>query len=229
MSQGQRRVLVVEDDQPVRELEVAILQQAGYDVDQAADGAIAIERLKAQPPDLILLDLVMPNVDGWGVLEFVRTMPSAPPVLVVSGMHEIVPPGHLSEYVSGYVFKPFDVTKLVRTCQTALSSPPRVPAEGSRKEPRRTFIVETTLLSEAGLPLVKGQLLQLSRGGFRLELAIPLNEGDPLRVTFRVPGREEPLTLKGRVRWRNHATLGAEIDEIAPEDETVLRAIVSPE
>jgi CheY-like chemotaxis protein len=228
MGKQQKRVLVVEDDQAVRELEAAVLEQAGYDVDQAADGAVAIERLQAQRPDLVLLDLVMPNVDGWGVLEHIRTLESPPPVLVVSGMHEIVPPGHLTEYVSGYVFKPFDVGKLMKTCAKAISTPSRVPAEGSRKEARRTFIVETTVVSEGGVPLVTGQLLQVSQSGFRVELAIPLKAGDPLRITFRVPGRDEPLTLRGRVRWRNESTLGAEIADLTPDDETALRALVTP-
>src|SRR5690349_5937876 len=130
-------VLVVDDDRPVRDLECAILQQAGFRVDTAEDGAVAIERLKAQRPDLVMLDLVMPNVDGWGVLEHVRAMPDPPPVVVVSGMREIVPPGHLGSYVTGYVFKPFDLQQLIKTCRAAIVSPAVVPASGSRKEPRR--------------------------------------------------------------------------------------------
>jgi len=118
------------------------------------------------------------------------------------------------------------VTQLVRTCEVALSAPRIIPAERSRKEPRRTFLVETTLVSETGLPLATAQLLQVSRGGFRVEIAIPLQTGDAVRVSFRIPGRSEPLTLRGRVRWRQDFTLGAQIDNLSSEEETLLRSLV---
>jgi CheY-like chemotaxis protein len=223
-----RLVLVVDDDQPVRDLEVTILDDAGYEVESAENGAIAIEHLDRRRPDLVLLDLVMPGVDGWGVLEHVHQMASPPPVVVISGAHEIVPPGHLTRYVTGYVFKPFDVSQLLRTCDAAIASQPVVPAGASRKEPRRTFLVETTLVSESGLPLATAQLLQVSRGGFRVELAIPLQTGDPVRISFRVPGRPEPLTLQGHVRWRQDFTLGAEIENLTVEEEKILREIAEP-
>jgi CheY-like chemotaxis protein len=228
MAAQPRLVLIVDDDQPVRELEVTILDDAGYEVQDAADGAAAIERLDARRPDLVLLDLVMPGVDGWGVLEHIHGMASPPPVVVISGAHEILPPGHLTRYVTGYVFKPFDVTQLLRTCDAALASASVVPKGGNRKESRRTFLVETTLVSESGLPLAQAQLLQVSRGGFRVELAIPLQTGDPVRIAFRVPGRSEPLILQGHVRWRQDFTLGAEIENLSPEHERILREIAEP-
>ena len=103
-----------------------------------------------------------------------------------------------------------------------------VPKGGNRKESRRTFLVETTLVSESGLPLAQAQLLQVSRGGFRVELAIPLQTGDPVRIAFRVPGRSEPLILQGHVRWRQDFTLGAEIENLSPEHERILREIAEP-
>jgi DNA-binding response OmpR family regulator len=229
MSGQPRFILVVDDDRPVRDLEVTIMDDAGYEVEAAADGAAAIKALDRRRPDLVLLDLVMPEVDGWGVLEHIHTMSSPPPVVVISGAHEIVPPGHLTRYVTGYVFKPFDVTQLLRTCDAAMGSAAVVPKGGSRKEPRRTFLVETTLVSESGLPLAQAQLLQVSRGGFRVELAIPLQTGDPVRIAFRVPGRPDPLVLQGHVRWRQDFTLGAQIDRISPEEERLLRMIAEPE
>lgn len=226
MAAQERHVLIVDDDAPVRELELAIIEGAGYSTETAEDGAVAIQCLERRRPDLVLLDLVMPNVDGWGVLEHIRSMDNPPPVIVVSGALEVVPPGHLSRYVTGYVFKPFNVTQLLRTCDVALAAPSVTPAGRTRKEPRRTFLVETTLVSESGIPLATAQLLQVSRGGFRVEIAIPLQTGDAVRVSFRVPGRTEPLTLRGRVRWRQDYTLGAQIDNLSVEEERLLRQLV---
>lgn len=228
MAAADQHVLIVDDDRPVRDLEVAILQGSGYSTEAAEDGIVAIECLKRRRPDLVLLDLVMPGVDGWGVLEHIHTMAAPPPVVMVSGANEIVPPNHLTRYVTGYVFKPFNVAQLMRTCEAALALPRIIPASRSRKEPRRTFLVETTLVSDSGLPLATAQLLQVSRGGFRLEIAIPLQTGDAVRVSFRVPGRAEPLTLRGHVRWRQDFTLGAQIDDLSEEEEHLLMQLLEP-
>jgi CheY-like chemotaxis protein len=225
MSSHRRQVLIVEDEPMMRQLEQSILEQAGYAVEQAEDGDVAVERLKTLQPDLILLDVLMPRLDGWGVLEHIRQMKDPPPVVLVSGMHEILPPGHLNPYVTGYVCKPFDIGQLLKTCAGAIAAAPPVEAGGTRKEARRTFLVETTLLSESGIPLAQGQLVQLSRGGFRVELGVALEPGDAVRIAFRLPGREEPLRVTGRVRWRTEFTLGAEIDDVPPKDEALLRQL----
>lgn len=65
-------ILVVDDDPSIREMLVLILETRGFDVRQAADGMKALERARAEPPSLILLDLMMPGMDGFEVLEAMR-------------------------------------------------------------------------------------------------------------------------------------------------------------
>jgi DNA-binding response OmpR family regulator len=222
-----KHVLVVEDDDAIRDLEAEVLRGTGYTVEEAADGQAAIEALGRFRPDLIVLDLVMPRVDGWGVLEHVSTLADRPPVLVVSGRDEVVPPGHLGEYVAGYVRKPFTISQLTSACARALTTPQILPASGSRKEPRRSFVVEATLLSETGAPVMRADVHQLSPKGFQLELAIPIRPGDPVRIAFQIPGRERPLELCGQVRWQNESTLGAEIAEVSTMDQAALRELMA--
>jgi hypothetical protein len=159
------------------------------------------------------------------VLDYVRTMPDPPPVILVTGVAEIVPPGPLNRYVAGIVTKPFAVSQLLKTIELAVSrlSEARVPEE--RKAPRRTFVVQTTLLSEAGQPLAIAQLEELSPNGFRLELEVRVQEGDPIRVAFRVPGREQPVELRGRVKWRDADALGAVIEDVSDIDAALLREL----
>src|SRR5688500_8745282 len=105
-----KHVLVVDDDDIFRHLETSVLTGAGYVVDQADGGAAAIQKLKDVgyvQPDLVLLDILMPEVDGWEVLEHIRSIEVRPRVVVVSGVREIVPPGQLGQCITGYVFKPF--------------------------------------------------------------------------------------------------------------------------
>ena len=220
-------VLVVEDDAPVRRLEMEILRGADADVEGVGDGAAAIEALKQRRPDLIVLDLVMPGIDGWGVLQHVSGQDDPPPVLVVSGRNEIVPPGRLSDFVAGYVRKPFVVTQFVEACTRAMNTPCLIPAAGGRKEARRSFMVEATLLSPTGSPVLRAGLRQISGSGFQVELAIPVRPGDPVRIAFQVPGRQQPLELSGQVRWRDETTFGAEIDEVNAQDRELLRDLIS--
>lgn len=221
-------VLVVDDNPWIRKLLADVLGSEGYQVAAAEDGATAIERLQHEAPDLVLLDIIMPGIDGWGVLDSIARMPEPPRVVIVSGLDEIVPPGHLQPCVAGSITKPFDVERLLDLCTRVLTSPAVEPAGRARKEPRQTFVVETTLLSDGGLPLALGQITQLSRGGFRVELSIPLAPGDGIRVAFRWPGRPDPLVLNGRVRWRDDQALGAEIETMSDNEASLLKELLEP-
>ena len=81
-------VLVVEDDPALRELERRTLEKAGWRVVEAIDGAQAIEQLERHVPKLIVLDLLMPNVDGYDVVEHLRSRPAwaAVPVVVLTAL-----------------------------------------------------------------------------------------------------------------------------------------------
>jgi CheY-like chemotaxis protein len=81
-----RHALVVEDDPATREMLRRMLQREGWTVDEAANGRIGLERVARTAPDLILLDLMMPELDGFGFAERLRAEPAwrAIPVLVVT-------------------------------------------------------------------------------------------------------------------------------------------------
>jgi two-component system chemotaxis sensor kinase CheA len=81
-----RRILVVDDALTVRELQRSILERAGFDVRVANDGKQALSRLAEEPSDLVLTDIEMPNLDGFGLTEAIRAHPSLTniPVLILS-------------------------------------------------------------------------------------------------------------------------------------------------
>lgn len=74
MSEPRRKYLIlIADDRPSsRELLHVVLERAGYDVIEAQDGEAALEQIRARKPDLVLLDLQMPRLDGYGVLKAIR-------------------------------------------------------------------------------------------------------------------------------------------------------------
>lgn len=219
-------VLVVDDDALMLELEADILEEAGHVVAKANGGRAAIESLKVSRPDLVLLDIVMPGVNGWDVLRHLGTLPSPPRVIIATGLYETVPPGALARHVAGYLFKPFRGDDLVRMCADVLAAPLVIPASGARKEPRRTCVVQASVRSADGGVVATGRLLDVSRAGFRFEVSAPVEPGDAVIVSFLVPGEPVALELRGDVRWRGAVVMGAEMVGVTPAHRKLLGRFV---
>lgn len=115
-----RRVLVVDDDHEVRRILTAALRQKPLVIDEAADGRQAIELLREHSYSVIVLDLLMPDLNGFGVLDFIdETAANAPVVLVVSGAPRSVLDELDSKRIHGVIRKPFvpqDVADVVAAC-----------------------------------------------------------------------------------------------------------------
>ena len=112
-----RRVLIVEDNADLRRLYAIGLNQRGYEVKLAANGAEAIDRIENDRPDVIILDLVMPIMDGWEVIDRINQGPPAAkpeiPVLVVSG-YTTPPERPVPPCVMGWLPKPASLDEVVR-------------------------------------------------------------------------------------------------------------------
>ena len=107
-------VLVVDDEPDILLLHRLNLEAAGYTVVLAADGMTALDRIAEQRPDCVVLDVMMPVLDGWGVLERLRAVVDAPPVLVVSAKSSPTDIGRARELgAADFLAKPFDGDELV--------------------------------------------------------------------------------------------------------------------
>jgi DNA-binding response OmpR family regulator len=115
---GTKRILVVDDERDVRSLVCHILVDQGYQVEQAVDGRDALAKIQASAPDLVVLDLMMPELDGWQVLSELKTMASRPPVVVLSAFGDVQRVTDAGAI--GFLAKPFRFAQLVDTCQRAL-------------------------------------------------------------------------------------------------------------
>jgi DNA-binding response OmpR family regulator len=119
-----RRILVVDDDPHISELLCVNLTAAGYEVDRAADGRQAIDRIAAARPDLILLDVMMPGMDGWELCKTVRDDPECAGVRIVmltardTDRDKLIGKGVFG--VDDYVTKPFDMPQLLALCERLL-------------------------------------------------------------------------------------------------------------
>lgn len=112
---NQFRLLVVDDDRETREALRTALEDEGYTVAVAANGAEAMAKLEERPPRLVLLDLVMPIVDGWEVLDRMRANPALAgvPVCVCTALE---PPPAQADFV---LRKPFGVDAVMEVVSLA--------------------------------------------------------------------------------------------------------------
>jgi CheY-like chemotaxis protein len=234
VSEGRpRRILVVDDEEDVQVLICRILRDSGFEVETAPDGATGLERIQAWQPDLVVLDLMMPGIDGWGVLERLRASPNPPPVVVLTARTDFDTfTRGVREGASAYVFKPFRFHELVATCQRVLLAPPKHAVRHERRrEARRLLMADVEVMSRAQGPIRMGRLANLSGGGAQLDLVLPLELGDLVRVAFHIPSGT-PVSLEGSVRWRQADAAGflhgVSFMNLPPEAESQLRELLRP-
>lgn len=108
-----KKILIVEDEENIRELLRLYLEREGYEISEAANGVEGLKKWKAENPDMILLDVMMPMMDGWQVCRSIREE-SAMPIIMLTAK------GETSDRVSGlemgaddYIVKPLEMREVV--------------------------------------------------------------------------------------------------------------------
>ena len=131
-----QKVLVVEDDNNIAELLRLYLQKDGFEVSHAADGGKAVEMAKEIQPDLVLLDIMLPVMDGWQVCRELRKTMKMPIIMLTAK-------GETEDKVSGlemgaddYIVKPFEVKELLARVHAVLR---RAGDDGKPKSKKLTF------------------------------------------------------------------------------------------
>ncbi|MFF7237594.1 response regulator transcription factor [Streptomyces collinus] len=172
------RVLVVDDDPTVAEVVAGYLDRAGYAVDRAADGPAALERAAAHRPDLVVLDLMLPGMDGLEVCRRLREHGPVPVVMLTARGDEEDRVLGLEVGADDYVTKPFSPRELVLRVDSVLRrARPAVPrGPGGPYGP----------FGAAGLSVDPAARRATKNGA---ELALTLREFDLLAFLLRHPGR----------------------------------------
>ena len=181
-------VLVVDDDGDVRALVVELLTRSGYDVSEAPNGREALKLLYEQRPDLVVLDISMPELDGWATLDRIREL-SDVPVLMLSALGaELEKVRALRAGADDYVTKPFGRQELLARVESVLRRAPApevrdaysdglLEVDFSQRRVRAgdqpieltplEFRLLTAFVDHPGQLLTHEQLLELAWGGER--------------------------------------------------------------
>jgi len=113
-------VLIVEDDPNIRELLQLYLEKDGYAVTLAADGGQGLEKFRAIKPDLVLLDVMMPVMDGWAVCKAIRAEGNTPVIMLTAKSETDDKVTGLKAGADDYITKPFEMKELLARIEAVL-------------------------------------------------------------------------------------------------------------
>jgi len=170
-----RRILIVEDDAELPKLVGMALEQEGFEVLTATDGAQGLRIAYRHHPDLVILDIMMPRVDGWKTCERLREMSDVPIIMLTAKTAEADVLKGLSLGADDYVIKPFSIAELVARVQACL-----------RRAESGNSHVESTLLTSGPLSIdlarrkvtLHGEPVDLTPTEFRLLSLLAHNRGE---------------------------------------------------
>lgn len=164
-----RHVLVVEDDAKIAQLLLDYLHSAGFAASAIADGLLALAQIERAPPAVVILDLMLPGLDGIGVCRAVRQFSDVPILMLTARVDEVDRLLGLDSGADDYVCKPFSPKEIVA----------RVRALVRRSDGRVSASPQAWSIDEAGLRIAwRGQWLPLTPLEFRM-----------LRLLLSRPGR----------------------------------------
>lgn len=166
------KIMIVDDDSNIRELVIALLQNNGFEVCEAADGREALLKISVDNPDLAIIDIMMPNMDGFELCRHLRSYYENMPVLMLTAK------GELASKVKGfglgaddYLTKPFEGDELVVRVQALL----------------RRYKIEASQLIQIGNVVIDKNSYSITMNGLHED--IPMKEFELLFKLASFPGK----------------------------------------
>jgi len=128
-----RKVLIVEDDHNIADLLRLYLEKEGYEVAIAPDGVKGVERFRSEQPDLVLLDVMLPGMDGWAVCRSIRTESKTPIIMLTAKSETEDKVYGLKQGADDYITKPFEMKEVLARIEAVLRRSGMEPEKGGRR------------------------------------------------------------------------------------------------
>lgn len=200
-----KHILIVDDDDLLRRSLAFNLEKVGYRTSTAASSEDAILLARRDPPDLILLDIGLPGMDGLEALRYFQDRMGTPVILVTARRRELDQVLGLEMGADDYVVKPFDLDVLLARIKAVLRRSQRPAAPGT--EPQPLTVGDLAIDPAAHTVTVSGRSVDLSPREFQLLYTLALQAGQVISaddLLARVWGAEyegEPQVVYVHIRW----------------------------
>ena len=168
------RILTVEDDERIRTAVSLALQEEGWEVEETSNGEDALASFSRQPSDVVLIDIMLPGIDGFEVCRKIRRLGDVPIVMVTarSDSHDVV--AGLEAGADDYLRKPFDPKELSARVRALLR---RSKTIGT---PSNFSFDQLEIIADEGMVRISGQEVHLTRTEFKLLIELATNPGKVL-------------------------------------------------
>lgn len=168
-----KKILIVEDEPEIRQLLASYLINEGYSVSEAEDGVAAIELFSKEKFDLLILDIMIPKIDGYGVCEYVKKQSNVPVIFLSAlGDEKSMVKGYDS-LADDYVTKPFSMPVFLRKVKAVLRRDPSAPAE----EHSEFIYKDIVMIPDMMRVTVSGKDVELTSKEFDILLTLIKNPG----------------------------------------------------
>ena len=167
INQEQKTILIVDDEQPIREILVYNLKKEGYNTIEASDGITALNIALEQYPDLILLDIMLPKMDGLSVCKRIKNSYNVPILMLTAKDSEIDKILGLELGADDYITKPFSVRELMARVKANLRkvenlSTPRVENDYAKKKDNKIIVNDLELDLDKFEVKIRGEIIDLT-------------------------------------------------------------------
>ncbi len=167
MDRDQKTILIVDDEQPIREILVYNLKKEGYNVIEASDGITALNIALEQYPDLILLDIMLPKMDGLSVCKRIKNSYNVPILMLTAKDSEIDKILGLELGADDYITKPFSVRELIARVKANLRkveniAVTRIDNDNSKKKENKIIVNDLELDLDKFEVKIRGEIIDLT-------------------------------------------------------------------
>ena len=168
------RILTVEDDERIRTAVSLALQEEGWEVEETSNGEDALASFSRQPSDVVLIDIMLPGIDGFEVCRKIRRLGDVPIVMVTarSDSHDVV--AGLEAGADDYLRKPFDPKELSARVRALLRRSKTIGATSN------FLFDQLEIIADEGLVRINGREVHLTRTEFKLLIELATNSGKVL-------------------------------------------------
>ena len=183
MAGNSARILIIEDEQAIRRFLRASLNSEGYDLTEAEDGKAGLKFVTSQPPDLIILDLGLPDMDGLEIIRQVREWSTVPIIVLSARGQEKDKVAALDAGADDYLTKPFGVRELLARMRVTLRRATRI---GDNAQTEETFFESGDLKVDlaARQVLAAGREIHLTPIEYKLLITLIRHAGKVLTHSF---------------------------------------------